>query len=207
MSYNKLYISQNIVFFDNQYFFPTQVEPSFVAPILPNFEDLSSFEWFKLDIVYERRRPTLLLPKATPRPETALEATFTHPYKYVLWRFTWISHPLNRYGFSTTLSIINVSSCYKLSSINVNRKQCRRNFRLFKIIIHGKLFIFLQLLSPLGVNGCTQLSFTLMEPWIDIHGWLIIRISKSIKWTMRRLALIEKYGTFTWYVLLYISGV
>jgi hypothetical protein len=44
MSYNKLYISQNIVFFDNQYFFPTQVEPSFVAPILPNFEDLSSFE-------------------------------------------------------------------------------------------------------------------------------------------------------------------
>jgi hypothetical protein len=94
-----------------------------------------------------------------------------------------------------------------LSSINVNRKKCRRNFRLFKIIIHGKLFIFLQLLSPLGVNGCTQLSFTLMELWIDIHSWLIIRISKSIKWIIRRLALIEKYGPLTWYVLLYISGV
>ena len=88
MSCNKLCISQNVVFFDYQYFFPTQVEPFSVAPIFPNFEDLSSFERFKLDIVYERRPPTLPLPKAAPRPETALEATFTHPYKYVLWRFT-----------------------------------------------------------------------------------------------------------------------
>ena len=82
MSYNKFCISQNVVFFDNHYFFPTQVEPSFVASILPNFKDLSSFEQFKLDIVYQKHRPTLPLPKAASRPE----ATFAPPYKHVLRR-------------------------------------------------------------------------------------------------------------------------
>jgi hypothetical protein len=52
---------------------------------------------------------------------------------------------------------------HKLSSMSVGRKSCRRNFKLFRIIIHGILFLVLQLLSPLGVNECTRLSFALME--------------------------------------------
>jgi len=52
---------------------------------------------------------------------------------------------------------------HKLSSMSVGRKPCRRNFKLFRIIIYGILFLVLQLLSPLGVNRCTRLSFALME--------------------------------------------
>ena len=43
LSCNKFYIFRNVVFFGNQYFFSIYVEPFFVAPILPNFKDLSSF--------------------------------------------------------------------------------------------------------------------------------------------------------------------
>ena len=42
---------------------------------------------------------------------------------------------------------------HKLSSISVGIKPCRRNFKLFMIIIHEILFLFLQPLSPLAVNG------------------------------------------------------
>ncbi|KAL9397616.1 hypothetical protein Peur_011869 [Populus x canadensis] len=41
---------------------------------------------------------------------------------------------------------------HKLSNMSVGRKPCKRNFKLFRIIIHRILFLFLQLLSPLGVN-------------------------------------------------------
>ena len=42
---------------------------------------------------------------------------------------------------------------HKLSSISVGIKPCIRNFKLFMIIIHEILFLFLQPLSPLAVNG------------------------------------------------------
>ena len=38
---HKFCISINVVFFENQYFFPTHIESSSVSPLLPTFEDLS----------------------------------------------------------------------------------------------------------------------------------------------------------------------
>ena len=51
---NKFRVSRNVVFFENQYFFPTHVESSSVSSLLPTFEDLSSsFKRFKPRFVYE----------------------------------------------------------------------------------------------------------------------------------------------------------
>jgi len=71
-SSNKFRVSRNVIFFENQYFFPTHVESSSVSPLLPTFEDLSlSSKRFKPGFVYERRRPTLPHPETDPPPETA----------------------------------------------------------------------------------------------------------------------------------------
>lgn len=79
---------------------------------------------------------------------------------------------------------------HKLLSMSVDKKHCRRNFWLFRITIHGKLFLVLQLLSPLGVNKCTQLSFSLIELQINLkHKQLLLRINKSMEWITRRLFL------------------
>jgi uncharacterized membrane protein len=50
---NKLHISRNGTFFENQYFFPpyTNLVSSFIS--LPAFDDVSSTPCFKLDIVYQ----------------------------------------------------------------------------------------------------------------------------------------------------------
>ena len=73
LSYSKFRISRNVVFFENQYFFPAHVAFSSVAPILPHFKDVSSFERFKPEILYERRRPTLPLLETDPPLDTAPE--------------------------------------------------------------------------------------------------------------------------------------
>jgi hypothetical protein len=77
---------------------------------------VSSFERFKPRIVYERRRPTLSLLKTDPPPDTTPQIAsepFTH--QPTLHRSTRVSHPLDRYGFSATLSTIIVPSCYSQS--------------------------------------------------------------------------------------------
>jgi hypothetical protein len=75
LSCSKFRVSQNVVFFENQYFFPTATPAasSLHAPILPYFEDVSSFERFKPGIMYERRRPILALPETNPPSDTASE--------------------------------------------------------------------------------------------------------------------------------------
>ncbi|XP_049387743.1 uncharacterized mitochondrial protein AtMg00820-like [Solanum stenotomum] len=46
-------------------------DPSYVSPLFPTFEDLSSsFKRFKPGFVYERRRPILSYPDTDPPPET-----------------------------------------------------------------------------------------------------------------------------------------
>jgi len=113
LSYNKFCISRNVVFFENQYFFPTHVASSSIAPILPHFEDMSSFERFKPGIVYERRRPTLPLLETDPPPDTAPEiASKPSTHQPALRHSTRVSHPPDQYGFSATLSTIIVPSCY-----------------------------------------------------------------------------------------------
>jgi len=113
LSCSKFCISRNVVFFENQYFFPTQVASSSVTPILPHFEDVSSFEWFKPGIAYERCRPTLLLLETDPPPDNAPEIAFEpSTHQSALHRFMRVSHPPNRYDFFTTLSTIIVTSCF-----------------------------------------------------------------------------------------------
>ncbi|XP_060185890.1 uncharacterized protein LOC132615322 [Lycium barbarum] len=63
-SSNKFRVSRNVVFFENQYFFPIHVESSSVSPPLPTFEDLSPFsKRFKSGFVYERRQSTYPISK------------------------------------------------------------------------------------------------------------------------------------------------
>jgi hypothetical protein len=113
LSCSKFHISRNVVFFENQYFFPTHVASSSVAPILPHFEDVSSFERFKPGIVCERRRSTLPLLETDPPPDTALEiASEPSTHQPALRRSMRVSHPPDRYGFSATLCTIIVPSCY-----------------------------------------------------------------------------------------------
>ncbi|KAJ6965457.1 hypothetical protein NC652_003361 [Populus alba x Populus x berolinensis] len=96
-------------------FFPTATPAasSLHAPILPHFEDVSSFERFKPGIVYERWRPILALPETNPPSDTATEtASVPSPLQPALHHSTRVSYPLDRFGFSATLSNIIVSSCY-----------------------------------------------------------------------------------------------
>jgi glycosyltransferase involved in cell wall biosynthesis len=113
LSCRKFCISRNVVFFENQYFFPTHVAFSFVAPILPHFEDVSSFERFKPGILYERRRPILPLLETDPPPDTAPKiASEPSTHQPALHHSTRVSHPPDQYGFFATLSTIIVPSCY-----------------------------------------------------------------------------------------------
>ena len=67
---NKFRISRHIVFFENQSFFSTHVASLPKINVFPNFDELNSTpERFKPGIVYERRRPTLPLPKQDPSSE------------------------------------------------------------------------------------------------------------------------------------------
>ena len=109
LSCSKFCISRNVVLFENEYFFPTHVAFSSVAPILPHFEDVSSFKRFKLGILYERRRPTLPLFETDRPPDTAPEiASEPSTHQPALRHFTRVSHPPDWYGFSATLSTIIV---------------------------------------------------------------------------------------------------
>ena len=68
---NKICISRNVVFFENQCFFSTHVESLPEISILPYFDELSPPpKWFKLGMVYTRRRPTLPLLKTDPSFES-----------------------------------------------------------------------------------------------------------------------------------------
>ncbi|KAF2314430.1 hypothetical protein GH714_026337 [Hevea brasiliensis] len=94
-----------MLFFENQYFFSTHVEPSFVITILPTFEDLPSLpNRFKPGFKYERRQPTLLLPETDLPPAPASEPTSEissklAPPEPILCRSTRVSRPPNWYGF------------------------------------------------------------------------------------------------------------
>jgi hypothetical protein len=166
--------------------FPTPVESSSVAPIFPHFEDMSSFQRFKPGIVYEHLRPTCLfrwlthhlilllrcLLFAALRGSPILLICIVFLLLYLIHLFHHVTH--------------------KLSSMNVSRQPCRRNFELSRIIIHGIFFLVLQRLSLLGVNGCTRLIFTLMALSITIkHAWLLLEIDRNMVWIMRRPLLLS----------------
>uniref|UniRef100_A0A0V0GWM9 Putative ovule protein n=1 Tax=Solanum chacoense TaxID=4108 RepID=A0A0V0GWM9_SOLCH len=77
---------------------------------------------------------------------------------------------------------------HKLPSMNVGRKQWRKNFWLLKKMTQGTLFHVLQMSALLDVNGFIQSNFILMDLLIGIKlDWLFLVTDKSMGWTMRRL--------------------
>ena len=54
----RIRVSRNVIFFENQYFFPSHVELPFVSlPLLPSFSDSTTMvERFRPSFVFERRR-------------------------------------------------------------------------------------------------------------------------------------------------------
>jgi hypothetical protein len=63
---NKIRISRNMVFFKNQYFFPSRGNSVSSSALLPSFDDVSTtVNHFKPEIVYQRCHP---LPLSTPKP-------------------------------------------------------------------------------------------------------------------------------------------
>ena len=118
---SRMRVSQNVIFFENQYFFPSHVQLSsaFVS-LMPIFsESPIILEWFKPGFVYERRSrheygSTSFVPPfdldSTPDPA---------PASTTLRRSTCLSRPPNWYGFFpfvslvATLSTISIPSCYK----------------------------------------------------------------------------------------------
>ena len=74
---------ETLSFFKNQYFFPTHVESPHAVSVLPTFEDSPIFEWFKPEIVYQRRQPTLPLPETDPPLETTYEPVSENSFEAV----------------------------------------------------------------------------------------------------------------------------
>ncbi|KAL5777431.1 hypothetical protein ACOSP7_010357 [Xanthoceras sorbifolium] len=64
---NKLRVSRNVIFFENQYFFQSHILSKYDLVELPTFDDIPYVTRFKSGLEYQRRRP---LP-ATPLPDTS----------------------------------------------------------------------------------------------------------------------------------------
>ena len=125
---SRIRVSRNVIFFENQYLFPSHVQLSSASvSLLPIFsESLTIVEWFKPRFVYERRSrhesgSTSFVPPSNldlapdPAPTSTTLRQSTHP-----------SRPLNWYGFFShvslvaTLSTISIPSCYK----HANEHEC-----------------------------------------------------------------------------------
>jgi hypothetical protein len=94
---HKIRISRNVIFFENQNFFPSCPSTESTPIQLPTFDDDRPsyiFERFKPGIVYQRRHP----PSTLPLPDT--EPTSDHSPQ--LRRSTRVSRAPNRYGYSAT---------------------------------------------------------------------------------------------------------
>jgi hypothetical protein len=91
-----------VIFFENQYFFPSHVELPFASlPFLPSFYDSTTImERFRPGFVYERRHrhesdSTFLVPPSDLDPVTDPAPIFT-----TLRQSSHLSRPLDWYDFS-----------------------------------------------------------------------------------------------------------
>jgi hypothetical protein len=138
---NKYRISRNVVFFENQYFFPTYVESLPEISLLPCFDDLSPLpNRFKPELVYARHQPTLPRLEYDPSSETILKTspkidmtTETGPISSPMppepspRQSIRISRPPERYGdydtsFNITLSSVSIPTCF----LEAVKYECRR---------------------------------------------------------------------------------
>ena len=109
---NKLRISRNVIFFLNQYFFPSRTNPISSSVLLPPFDDVSSTPtYFHPGLVYQRH-----LPLPLPSSEPPLDPVLHEPR-----RSTRVSRPPDWYGFSSfslqaTLDTTSVPKSYSQAS-------------------------------------------------------------------------------------------
>jgi hypothetical protein len=180
---NKIRISRNVVFFENQYFFSTHLESLPEISILPCFDELSPLpERFKPGMVYTRHRPTLRLLETDPSSESVqiTSPEVDTPSKTVL---NLVLDDLPEYHvfligmvFPTLLLILLcllfpfLHAFPRLLNMNVGRKRWMRNFGFSRqsYLGCGSLPQGLMLKS-LAVNGFTRLSYALMGLWIGIR--------------------------------------
>ncbi|KAK7245636.1 hypothetical protein RIF29_40484 [Crotalaria pallida] len=105
----RLRVSRNVVFYENQFFFPTYVESSPAVAILSNFDDMpSNITRFKPGVVYTRRPSSLPLPD--PEPTST-------PAPPDLRRSNRVSRPPDRYNpchksYVADLTSMSIPSSY-----------------------------------------------------------------------------------------------
>ena len=118
---SRIRVSRNVIFFENQYFFPPHVQLSsaFVS-LLPIFSKSPTIvERFKPSFVYERRSRHEFGSTSFVPPSDLDLAPNPTPASTTLRRSTCPSRPPNWYGFFSpvsliaTLSTISIPSCYK----------------------------------------------------------------------------------------------
>jgi hypothetical protein len=92
-----------VIFFENQYFFPSRGNSVSSSALLPSFDDVSTtVNRFKPGIVYQRRQP---LPLSTPEPTS--DPVLQEPR-----RSTQVSQPPDRYGFSHSALQANINTIF-----------------------------------------------------------------------------------------------
>ena len=118
---SRIRVSRNVIFFENQYFFPSHVQLSSASvSLLPIFsESPPVVERFKPGFVYERRSRHESGSTSFVPPSNLDLAPDPAPASTTLRRSTRPSRPPNWYGFFSpvslvaTLSTISIPSCYK----------------------------------------------------------------------------------------------
>jgi len=165
-------ISRNVVFFEDQYFFPSFIDPPFSSlSSIPHFSNSSTIvERFKPGFVYKRR--CLADPGFLHDSASALDpVTLVIPLRWS----TRPSKPPDWYGFYTPISLL--ATCllfafllitHRLWNMNVGNKQCKKKYKHFKRITLGTLFLALPWSNLLEVNGFSLSSFVLMALWTVI---------------------------------------
>ena len=118
---SRIRVSRNVIFFENQYFFPSHVQLSSASVyLLPIFSESPIIvERFKPGFVYERRSQHESGSTSFVPPSDLDLAPDPAPSSTTLCRSTRSSRPPNWYGFLSlvslvaTLSPISIPSCYK----------------------------------------------------------------------------------------------
>ena len=145
------------------------VDSSTVSPLLPTFENLSSyFNRFKPRFVYEQRHPTLYFPDIDLPPEIVPQLEFENSSRFgplePTRQSTRVYRTPNWYEFSLLYpTYLFHLVAHKLPNMNVDRNQWRKNFCLLKKMTRETLLHVFQMSSLLDVNGFIQSKFILME--------------------------------------------
>ncbi|RVW84805.1 Retrovirus-related Pol polyprotein from transposon RE1 [Vitis vinifera] len=118
---NRHLLDVNVIFLENQYFFPYHVEPPFASvSLLPSFfESPTIVEGFKPVFGYERRSRHESNSTSSMPPSNLDPTLDPAPASTTLHQSTRLSRPPDWYGFFSpvslvaTLSTIYIPSCYK----------------------------------------------------------------------------------------------